>query len=151
MPILCMMDDTQMQAARAAFGAINRQKPDAASIDSAIAFLENATFFEKLKSKEECDRAFRVSIIKGFSVMLTDITEVKNYLSRVITSDPYEWFGLPEVEKKLRQMAEAKYNQGGCDKALEKIDSMDVADIKRYLKDLIKDNMTVGIEIIKGK
>lgn len=151
MPILCMLDDAQMQAARAAFGAINRQKPDAASIDKAITFLENATFFDRLKSEDERDKAFRASIIKGFSVMLTDITEVKNYLSRVITADPYEWFGLPEVEKKLRQMAEAKYNQGGCDKALEKIDSMDVADVKRYLKDLIKDNMTVGIEIIKGK
>lgn len=81
--------------------------------------------------------------------MLADISEVKNYLNRVITADPYDWFGLPEVDKKLRQMAEAKYNQGGCDKAIEKIDNMDASEIKRYLKDLIKDNMTVGIEIIK--
>lgn len=151
MPILCMMEDAQIQAARAAFGAVNRQKPDAASIDKAIAFLENATFFDKLKSENERDKAFRSSIIKGYSVMLTDVAEVKNYLSRVIAADPYEWFGLPEVERKIRQMAEAKYNQSGCNKALEKIDSMDVADVKRYLKDLIKDNMTVGIEIIKGK
>ena len=46
-------------------------------------------------------------------------------------------------------MAEVKYDQGGCDLALEKIDNMDVADVKRYLKDLIKQNMRVGIEIIK--
>ena len=46
-------------------------------------------------------------------------------------------------------MAEAKYNQEGCTKALEKIDGMDVADVKPYLKELIKDNMTVGMEIIK--
>ena len=57
---------------------------------------------------------------------------------------------MPEVEKKLRQMAEAKYAQTGCDRALEKIDEMDVADVKRYLKELIKDNMNVGIEIIRG-
>lgn len=151
MPILCMMEDAQIRDARVAFEAINRQKPDAASIDKAIAFLEDATFFDKLKSIDERDKAFSASIIKGFSVMLTDVEEVKKYLSRVITADPYEWFGLPEVEKKVTQMAEAKYNKGGCDKALEKIDSMDVADVKRYLKDLIKDNMTVGIEIIKGK
>ena len=42
-----------------------------------------------------------------------------------------------------------QYNQEGCTRALEKIDSMDVADVKRYLKELIKDNMTVGMEIIK--
>lgn len=151
MPILCMMEDTQMRDAKVAFEAINRRKPDAESIESAIAFLENATFFDKLKSKDERDKAFRTSIIKELSVMLTDIEEVKNYLGRVVTDDPYDWFNSSEVERKLRQMAEAKYNQGGCDKALEKIDSMEVADVKRYLKDLIKDNMTVGIEIIKGK
>ena len=149
MPILCMMDDSQMQAARAAFGAINRQKPDATSIDNAILFLATATFFDKIKSEEERDKAFKSAIIKGLSPMLADISEVKNYLNRVITADPYDWFGLPEVDKKLRQMAEAKYNQGGCDKAIEKIDNMDASEIKRYLKDLIKDNMTVGIEIIK--
>lgn len=149
MPLLCMMDDSQIQAARAAFGAINRQKPDATAIDSAIAFLDTASFFDRIKNEEERDKSFRSNIIKGLSPMLADISEVKNYLNRVITAEPYDWFGLPEVDKKLHQMAEAKYNQGGCDKALEKIDSMDVAEIKRYLKDLIKDNMTVGIEIIK--
>ena len=46
-------------------------------------------------------------------------------------------------------MAEAKYNQGGCDKALEKIDNMNLEDVKRYLKDLIKDDMVVGMAIIK--
>ena len=47
-------------------------------------------------------------------------------------------------------MAEDRYSKFGCDKALEKIDEMDVADVKRYLKELIKDNMIVGMEIIKG-
>ena len=33
---------------------------------------------------------------------------------------------------------------------LAKIDEMDIADVKKYLKDLIRDNMVVGMEIIKG-
>lgn len=102
-----------------------------------------------LNDTEALDRFFRDTIIKGLSVMLPDIDEVKQYLDGHITADPYDWFALPEVEKKLRQMAEAKYAQTGCDRALEKIDEMDVADVKRYLKELIRDNMTVGIEIIK--
>ena len=36
--------------------------------------------------------------------MLTDIEEVKHYLDGHITADPYDWFALPEVEKKLQQM-----------------------------------------------
>ena len=69
-----------------------------------------------------------------------------------LTSQQSRLIGLafPEIEKKLRQMAEAKYNQGGCDRALAKIDEMDIADVKKYLKDLIRDNMVVGMEIIKG-
>ena len=82
--------------------------------------------------------------------MLTDVDEVKQYLDSRISAEPYDWFGLPEVDKKLRQMAEAKYNQSGCGKALEKIDQMNEVDVKHYLKELIKDNMIVGIEIIKG-
>ena len=81
--------------------------------------------------------------------MLTDIDGLNQYLDSRITPEPYDWFGLPEVDKKLQQMAEAKYNQEGCTRALEKIDGMDVADVKRYLKELIRDNMIVGMEIIK--
>ena len=77
--------------------------------------------------------------------------EVRSHLSSVMAVSLDDWFGLPEVDKKLRELAEYKYNQSGCDKVLEKIDDMDVADVKQYLKKLIRDNMIVGMEIIKGK
>ena len=150
MPILCLIPDSELQKARSAFGAINKAHPDAASIEKAIQYIDSANFFKILNDTEELDRIFVETMIKGLSVMLPDIEEVKRYLDGHITAEPYDWFALPEVEKKLRQMAEAKYAQSGCDRALEKIDEMDVADVKRYLKELIRDNMNVGIEIIKG-
>lgn len=149
MPILCMVDDKDIQTARAAFGAVNKSHPDEESIDKAITYFNSATFFSRLSNADERDKAFVSSIIKNYSVMLTNIDEVKQYLDSRITADAFDWFGLPEVDKKLQQMAEAKYNQGGCDKALEKIDKLDVEDVKRYLKDLIKDDMTVGMAIIR--
>jgi hypothetical protein len=144
------MADKDIQNARAAFDTINKKHPDTSSLDQAISFIDKADFYDRLSSKEERDKSFRINIIKSFDAMLDDVDEVKNYLDTRITADPDNWLGLPEVEKKLRQMAEAKYNQNGCDKALEKIDSMDVVEVKRYLKDLIKDNMIVGMEIIKN-
>lgn len=149
MPILCMVDDKDIQTAKIAFGAVNKAHPDELSIDKAISYLTNATFYGKLDDENARNKAFIDSIIKNYDVMLTNLEEVKQYLDSRIAVDPYEWFGLPEVEKKLKQMAEAKYNQGGCDKALEKIDNMELADVKRYLKDLIKDDMIVGMAIIK--
>lgn len=149
MPILSLVPDVEVQNARAAFGTLNRNHPDASSIEKAKEYLEKASFYKLMDNQVALDRIFRDTIIKNYAVMLIDIDEVKRYLDSRITQEPYDWFGLPEVDKKLQQMAEAKYNQEGCTRALEKIDSMDVADVKRYLKELIKYNMTVGMEIIK--
>lgn len=149
MPILCIVPDKDIHAAKEAFDTINKKQPDNNSIEKAISFLNQADYIKQLDIKKVRDNAFCTRIIKSYDVMLDDIEEVKNYLDKVITASPYDWFGLPEVDKKLQQMAEVKYTQRGCDKALEKIDRMDVADVKRYLKDLIRDNMIVGMEIIK--
>lgn len=151
MPILCLIGDDELQKARAAFGTINKSHPDASSIDKAIAYIESADFFAVLDDKNALDSVFCETIIKGYAVMLTDIDEVKEYLDRNMTPEPYDWFGLPEIDKRLKQMAEAKYSQSGCTRALEKIDEMGITDAKEYLKTLIKDNMVVGMEIIKGK
>lgn len=150
MPILVMVPVNDAHEARSCFGTLNRNNPDPASVKKALEFLARASFYEDLNSSEKRDEAFRRFVIKNYSVMLTNIDEVKQYLVSRMTSDPYDWFGLPEVDEKLKKMAEAKYDESGCDRALEKIDNMDISDVKRYLKDLIKDNMIVGMEIIKN-
>jgi hypothetical protein len=48
----------------------------------------------------------------------------------------------------VKQLAEAEYNAGGSDKVLLKIDEMDDVQVKQYLKRLIKDSITVGMEIL---
>ena len=83
-------------------------------------------------------------------MLLDDVDDVRNYLDKVMTPEPFEWFGLPEIDTRLKEMAEYKYHGGGCERALEKIDGMDITDVKRYLKELIRDNMIVGMEIIKN-
>ena len=52
---------------------------------------------------------------------------------------------------KLREFAQAQYDLSGSNKALEIIDNMDERMLKSYLKRLVKDNMIVGMEIIKDK
>lgn len=150
MPILCLIPDGEMQTARAAFDTINQSHSDAAAIEKAIEYLESAKFCALLEDNEALDKAFRTSMLKGYAIILTDLDEVKQYLDSRISAEPYDWLGLPETDKKLRQMAEAKYLESGCNKALEKIDQMNEVEVKRYLKALIKDNMIVGMEIIRG-
>ena len=151
-PILCMMKDEYVTVARAVFETMARKQPDPDSVDRAMKFLEGADFFERLKSNEERDKAFREKIVKSYSVMLENLEDVRDYLVKKLPNcEPYDWMDLPEVEKRLQEKAEYEYNATGCDKAMEKIDNMDVADVKQYLKNLIRDNMVVGMEIIKGK
>lgn len=151
MPILCMIPSKDVPAARAAFGTLNQKNADANSIEKAKEFLERADFYDRLSSQEERDKAFRENVVKSYSIMLEDLDEVRKYLNQRIEVGPYDWFGLPDVERQLKAMAEYKYNETGCDKALEKIEDMDATEAKQYLKRLIKDNMIVGMEIIKGK
>ena len=81
--------------------------------------------------------------------MLPDPGIVRNYLRDKLTAEPYDWFGSPEVERKLKDFAQSKYDMEGSDKALSIIEKMDEHKLKAYLKRLVKDNMIVGMEIIK--
>lgn len=149
-PILCMVPEAEIEQARAAFDTLNRSHPDTGAIDKALEYLGSASFYDSLKDENERNKAFKRCIIKNYDVILTDLDEVREYLVRTVGS-PYSWIGLPSVDTKLKEMAQAKYDESGCNTALEKIDSMDVEDVKRYLKQLIRGNMTVGIEIIKDR
>lgn len=152
MPILCIIDDEQYLAARKAFEVINQKNPDIDSVNDAISFLESATFYDKLNSEKACDDAFREKIIKDYGVLLTDVNEVKDYLFRSIGSNVYDWVDLHDkVDEKLHVMADAKYAEAGYDRAIEKIDSMDAEAVKRYLKELVRQDVIVGMKIIEGK
>lgn len=151
-PIQCLVNDAEMQDASIVFNTLNNKNNSTAAIEKAIQFIENAAFIDMLDNEDMIDSAFRSAIVKQYSVMFDDLDEVRSYLVNHLSSEPFEWwFNMPAVDKKLKEFAQYKYNKSGCDKALAKIDEMDVADVKQYLKELIRDNMTVGIEIIKGK
>lgn len=99
---------------------------------------------------DEFTEYFNNTIINEYSVILQDVDAVKNYLYEKVGTEPYLWLGIPEVKKKIQQLAEAQYNKNGYEKALAKIDKMDTEDVKSYIKKLIKDDMILGIQIIKN-
>ena len=61
------------------------------------------------------------------------------------------WFESKEVTAKIKSMAKAKYTDSGYGKAKQIIDDMPAEQVKAYLKQLLEDNIVVGVEIIKGK
>ena len=152
MPIMVMMKPEDEEECRRVFSTINSSNPDQKAIEKALSFLENVSFWDVLSDASLRDKAFADKIIKkSRAAMLSDIQSVKQYLRDHITDEPYYWNGSSAVDNKLDELAQHKYVTGGYQAAFNKIDSMDADLVKAYLKDLIKNNMAVGVEIINNK
>ena len=100
-----------------------------------------------LSDDDKRNKSFIHGIIGEYRSLLANPDRVRDALER-LGVDTFNWRGNPSVANKVKQIAEAEYNAGGSDKALSKIDRMDDAQLKLYLKRLVKENMIVGIEII---
>lgn len=150
MPILAMIPENQEKEARRMFGIINSSSSSASDVEFAIEYLESATFFDALKDTSLIDKNFIRLFLGNYSAVITDIEKVKDYLYEHITDAPYHWLGSQAVRSALEKYAESLYNSNGYLIAAQKIDSMPAEEVKRYLKDMIKNNMTVGLEIIRN-
>ncbi len=106
-------------------------------------FLQNkATFLADLNDKGKS--ILRLSVtLSSASCCITNADEVRSRLEAVVTTLPYDWYGDPVVQREVEKFAQARYNQGGSDKVLDKIEKMDADKSKEYLKRLIKENMNV--------
>lgn len=150
MPILCMVEENELSVARQAFSTINNKNSDNRDIEDAIKYLNTTKIFDDLSNPDKRDEKFRNILLDNYALMLPNIVDIKEYLYTHITTEPYAWLEDVNVKNKIKQLAELNYNKGGYEKALAKIDDMDIADLKRYLQNLIKDNMLVGMEIIRN-
>lgn len=151
MPILAMVPDTEIITARKVFGFINYKTKDEADIANAEDYISRITWIERLSSKAERDRVFRDTILGSYSVLFDDIDKTKEYIRNHVSEDPYHWMGSKEVASMIKKMADARYMETGCVRAKRVIDSMPADQVKEYLKQLIEDNLNVGVEILKEK
>jgi hypothetical protein len=147
-PILCCVSEIEYEKAKKTFETLNRSWGTNAEIKAALAFLESTMLFDILTDDEQRDMAFKQDIIGEYIALLPDLDNVRDMLGRL--ADTYDWYGNPNVKSRVKQLAEAEYNAGGSDKVLSKIDDMDDSQLKQYLKRLVKNSITVGIEILGG-
>lgn len=146
-PILCCVSEAEYDKAKKAFETLNRNSGTDAEIKAALAFIEFTTLFDVLSDDDKRNAAFNYDIVGEYSTLLPDIDKVRDTLDH-LSVDTYDWRDNPSVKGKVKLLAEAEYNAGGSDKVLLKIDEMDDAQLKQYLKRLVKDSIAVGIEIL---
>lgn len=150
MPILAMIPDDELTECRTIFGILSNPNPNDKDINKALAYLEHFTHWSELNDEDAKNKAFKARFLEDKSVLLTNVGEVREYVAANVADSPYNWMGNPMVAKAIDQFAAAKYNSVGCDMAIQKIDSMAPEAVKKYLKELIKNNMKVGLQIIKN-
>lgn len=149
-PILSCVPESEYEQAKKAFDALNRNEGTDLEIKSAIEYLETTLLYETLDNDQRREEAFRRDILGTYATLLNDLNKVRNALDS-ITVDVYNWRGNPLVKNKIQQLANAEYNAGGSDRVLNKIDEMSDTQLKQYLKRLIRENVTVGMEILASE
>lgn len=146
-PILCCVDDSVYSEAKKAFSVLNSSTQTESEIKSALDFIENATFFEKLADSSYRDECFMRRIMSYYVRLLPDIQTVRNELEGLAV-DPYDWCDDPRITAKIKSMASAEYNAGGSDSVIKIIDSMGEGELRDWLKKLVTGDMELGVKII---
>lgn len=149
-PILCCMKDTQYIAAKKVFATLNSSTQSEADIKEALEFLQKADFFDDIASADYRDECFAKHIIGDYTSLISDMNAVRDALESTGIS-AYEWNDNPSIRSKVDSMANAEYNAGGSDKVVDIIESMDDAELKKWLTDIVRKDMGLGIKIIINK
>ena len=149
-PILCCIKGTQYADAKKAFGTLNSNTQNEADIREALAFLQKTDLFEDIASADYRDKCFAKWIIGDYTSLLSDINFVRDALESTGIS-AYEWNDNPAIKSKIADMAIAEYNAGGSDRVVDIIEGMDDAELKKWLTDIVKKDMGLGVKIIINK
>lgn len=149
MPIMAMVPDQEAPLARKAFSTINSGKNDSESITSAMDYITKMSYVDELNSKEARDKAFAEAFLKEYEVLFENVDRVKNYLKDHVSETPNFWLESKDVAAKIKNLATASYMESGYGRAKKIIDEMPADRVKEYLKQLIEDNIVVGVEILK--
>lgn len=149
-PILCCVPAKDYANAKKAFATLNSSTQSEADIKEALSFLQSAEFFGDIASEAFRDQAFRKRIIGDYISLLSNIEEVRDALESTGIS-AYEWNDNPSIRSKISSMASAEYNAGGSDRAIGIIDSMEGPELKKWLTEIVRKDMGLGVKIIVNK
>lgn len=149
-PILCCMQATQYADAKKAFATLNSSAQSEADIKEALAFLQEADFFDDITSADYRDKCFAKRIIGDYTSLISDIEAVRDALESTGIST-YEWNDNPSIRSKISDMAATEYNAGGSDKVVDIIEGMDGAELKKWLTDIVRRDMGLGVKIIVNR
>lgn len=149
-PILCMFADHERQKAKEVFTILHKNKPSEAEFAVAEKWLNEGDFYDRLASAEERDKCMKERVIGDYAYLLPDVDKVREYLrNKASTIWPYEWMDNSIITAKIREMADMRYKSGGATQAENAVSNVGEEELRDYIRNLIRTDMTVGIAILK--
>ncbi|MZQ76088.1 MAG: hypothetical protein GT589_08075 [Peptoclostridium sp.] len=149
-PILCMADE-EYDMAKKSFETLMQKMPSDSDIKDAIDYFKRTTIFERMRDEVVRNKAFKDKIIDKYFI-IKDVDDAREAILTRFPHGVYEWYPkTQQLEKILDGYARKLYDTNGCEEALAKIESMSEANVKLYLKSLIKERIEVGMEILKDR
>ena len=151
-PILCLPDEGDYDTAKKSFETLMQKMSTDTEIKNAIEYFKGASIFDKMRDAEIRNNAFAEKMIKEYSSIIKDIDKTREVLLQRITCSIYDWYPkTQQIENIIKKYAEKLYYPTGCEEALAKIESMSEANVKLYLKKLVRERIEVGMEILKDR
>ena len=118
--------------------------------NAAEEWLKTGNFYDCLASAVERDKCMRERVVGDFAYLLPDVGKVRSYLrDKASMISPYEWMDNSAIQAKIREMANMRYKTGGASDAEKAVADLGIDELRDYVRDLIKTDMTVGIAILK--
>ena len=145
-----MFDDNERQKAKEVFSILHKSKPTESEFSIAEEWLKTGDYYDRLASAAERDKCMRERVIGDFAYLLPDVDKVRAYLrDKASMISSYDWMDNSVIQAKIREMASMRYKTGGASEAEKAVADLGIDELRDYVRDLIKTDMTVGIAILK--
>lgn len=148
-PILVMVPQNEQQNASKLFRAVNYGNDKKETVFALDYLSKNPAFILDLQDTAKIEAAFTSRIVGRYASVLKDNDAVRKHLRDFVPADGvYQWYGSPVVRDEITKLARKNYMNGGNDAVMKRIDEMAPDEAKYLLKQLVADDVEVGISII---
>jgi hypothetical protein len=147
-PIIALVDKKERDSASLLFDCLSGNNNDESDIAQSLDYLKKKPkFIQHLNDSPYIDSSFRNELLGKYSSVISDLEEIRSYL--VNTGIPaFKWYSNRSIDEEIKVYATRMYNSDGLKSALNKVSEMSDSEVRKYLDELIKESIDVGIAIL---
>lgn len=150
-PVLALIPASEHRQASKLFAVLKSDYSRENDITAALSYMETKpAFLTKLKDQRAIDNAFARELIEPYCAILS-VNEARKAIKDRIETEAYDWIMGNDAKKIIKETADNRYLSGANQVLLNQIEEWDDCKAKSYLKQLVKENLDVGIQMMNNE